>query len=557
MSVGFSRSLLRSRPNGHRRRAGVTVALGLSAGAVGWSGMANATVEESAFQVLLLPEYYELMDNGVVVFKLEAGENFSLTSDQYLILEDGLLLITDELAQASISTHPVVGSVRAQLMSDVQPVRSPDGSVIQASDDSPLWSGVGPAPRLSEQVELQRYEVAQAIDGSSNEVGEAIAVGLLSPGAIALLGVFVTNDQPESETQVEETPAPPALPPEPEFLSNAMFQALTPTNARAFTGSAGDSFIGYTAASTSATTSALTNVGRGFENAATFDMSAGGDNYFVAAGYAAYSSGSIAYTGSSGDDSLTFGGGPARNSGSARFDMSLGGNNTFEALDYGAEDGGVLSYAGGSGDDSLTFEDELASVSGSATFDMFRGGNNTFEAGDTAANSHGSIAYIGGSGDDSLTFGADLAAFNGTATFDMSRGGNNTLVAGTAAARAEGLLSYIGGPGGDSLTFGDYLAANDGNANLDLGDDTAADTITFPGIADGETSISNFDPTDGDTIVLQLFNDTADVTLSPSGGGSDTQVSASGIAFVLTGITTGSLALTTNTDGYVVITDVI
>ena len=42
----------------------------------------------------------ELMENGVVVFKLETGENLSLTADQYLILDDGLLLITDELAQA-------------------------------------------------------------------------------------------------------------------------------------------------------------------------------------------------------------------------------------------------------------------------------------------------------------------------------------------------------------------------------------------------------------------------------------------------------------------------
>ena len=99
-----------------RRRAAVTVALGLSAGAVGWSGLAQAAGEETASQVLLLPEHYELMDNGVVVFKLETGENLSLTSDQYLIMEDGLLLITDELAQASVYSLPVMGSVRAQLL---------------------------------------------------------------------------------------------------------------------------------------------------------------------------------------------------------------------------------------------------------------------------------------------------------------------------------------------------------------------------------------------------------------------------------------------------------
>ena len=163
-----------------RRRAAVTVALGLSAGAVGWSGLAQAAGEETASQVLLLPEHYELMDNGVVVFKLETGENLSLTSDQYLIMEDGLLLITDELAQASVYSLPVMGSIRAQLLSDLAPVATIDGTVAEATPSQTLAITQGTAPRLSEQVDLQSYELAQASDGSSSEVGEAVAVGLLS-----------------------------------------------------------------------------------------------------------------------------------------------------------------------------------------------------------------------------------------------------------------------------------------------------------------------------------------------------------------------------------------
>ena len=50
-----------------RQRAAVTVALGLSAGAVSWSGLANAAGEETASQVLLLPEHYELMDQVTIV----------------------------------------------------------------------------------------------------------------------------------------------------------------------------------------------------------------------------------------------------------------------------------------------------------------------------------------------------------------------------------------------------------------------------------------------------------------------------------------------------------
>ena len=101
-------------------------------------------------QMLLLPEHYELMENGVVVFKLETGENLSLTSDQYLIMEDGLLLITDELAQASVYSLPVMGSIRAQLLSDLAPVATIDGTVAEATPAQTLAITQGMAPRLSE-----------------------------------------------------------------------------------------------------------------------------------------------------------------------------------------------------------------------------------------------------------------------------------------------------------------------------------------------------------------------------------------------------------------------
>ena len=150
------RSLVRIPTILRRQRAAVTVALGLSAGAVGWSGLANAAGEETSSQVLLLPEHYELMENGVVVFKLETGENLSLTAGQYLILDDGLLLITDELAQASVYSLPVMGSIRAQLLSDLAPVATIDGTVAEATPSQTLAM-----PRLSEQVDLQSRELAQ------------------------------------------------------------------------------------------------------------------------------------------------------------------------------------------------------------------------------------------------------------------------------------------------------------------------------------------------------------------------------------------------------------
>ena len=200
--------------------------LGLAAGAVGWSGLAQAASEASTSQMMLLPEHYELLENGVVVFKLETGENLSLTADQYLILEDGLLLIIDELAQASMDTLPVMGSVRAQLWQDLQPVRSPDGAIVQVSNGLPLWSGEGDAPRLFEQVDVERFEIAQAVDeeGSTNSgqlstgwqlaEGGALAGGMLA--AAALLSKPVEAVEEEETPEVDDQPEAEGL----EYLRN-------------------------------------------------------------------------------------------------------------------------------------------------------------------------------------------------------------------------------------------------------------------------------------------------------------------------------------------------
>ena len=174
--------------------------LGLAAGAVGWSGLAQAASEETTSQMMLLPEHYEVMENGVVVFKLETGENLSLNADQYLILEDGLLLITDELAQASIYSLPVMGSVRAQLLSDLEQVATIDGTVAEATPAQTLSITEGQAPRLSEQVELQSYEVAQSSDSDNDEVEGLLPLGLSGgAGGMALLGMLMTSDQPTSD----------------------------------------------------------------------------------------------------------------------------------------------------------------------------------------------------------------------------------------------------------------------------------------------------------------------------------------------------------------------
>jgi|GEM_PF-1137162 len=457
------------------KRRAFALALGLAAGG---SGLAQAANEASDTPVVLLPDDYELMKNGVVVFKLETGENLSLTADQYTFLQDGLLMITDDLAQASVENLPVMGAIRAQLIPEIQPVRSPDGSIVQASDASPLWSGDGPAPRLFEQINIQRYEVAQNDVESQSQSGSSVgqvtsaAAGGLSLAGISLVSGVLGAEPEESADPAETSPAPassaPPLPPPPpatsEYLSNTDFQALTAP--RSYTGSSVDSFIGYSAASTSSR-SPLTGA-----SVASFDLSAGGNNHLLASLSAGAGTGSLfEYTGGSGDDTLEFGTDLGGHRGTVT--LTLGsGNNSVSAQDGAAVSFGDIDYSGGSGNDTLVFGHDLANSGGDATFSL-GDGNNSLSAGSSAAGpSGGYIEYVGGSGEDTLTFGNRLA-YGGTATF-TTRDGSNSLSAADSVAASSGALSYHGGNDADNLTFGRDLAYNSdiGFAKLNLGNGT-------------------------------------------------------------------------------------
>ena len=142
----------------------LATALGLSAGAISLAELAQAADAEPSrtLNTLVMPDAYEQVGDDRVLLRLNTGEQLSLISDQFVMLDGGLLLVVDELAQEAISQLPVMGAVRTQLLTEVQPVRSADGSVVEATDAKPLWSGDGDAPRLFEHVDIGRYELAQA-----------------------------------------------------------------------------------------------------------------------------------------------------------------------------------------------------------------------------------------------------------------------------------------------------------------------------------------------------------------------------------------------------------
>lgn len=183
-------------------------ALGLVAGAIGWSGLAKAASEETLPETLSLPDHYHLGDDGVAVFKFETGEELSLTPDQYLILQDGLVLITDELAQASIYSMPVMGSVEAQLLSDLDPIATAESTVAMASPAQTLSVSMDQSPRLSEQVEFQSYQVAQS-SNTNNDVDDVLLpLGFWGTGSMLLMAMLNSDGQSDDDEAASEDAAP-------------------------------------------------------------------------------------------------------------------------------------------------------------------------------------------------------------------------------------------------------------------------------------------------------------------------------------------------------------
>ena len=197
---------------------GRSATLGLSAGALGMAELAKAADAEAprTLPTLLLPDHYRINDDGTLLFSLESGEQLSLIEDQYLVLDSGLLLIVDELAQNAMAKLPVMGSLRTELLTEVEPVRGPDGAIVEVSSNQPLWSGEGPALHLFEKVDLQTYEIAQsteaAPDAADGISGTVIGGAGLISGLGALLSLLsggaATVDEPSNDEDVPSSPSP-------------------------------------------------------------------------------------------------------------------------------------------------------------------------------------------------------------------------------------------------------------------------------------------------------------------------------------------------------------
>ena len=189
----------------------LTLVLGLSAGAVGTSSLAHAGDADAprTLHTLLLPEHYKVFEGGTAVFALESGEQLSLTSDQFVLLDGGLLLVVDELVQNAMAKLQVRGSLRTQLLTEVEPVRNQDGNIVEVRSTQPLWSGDVSQPGLFEEIDLQTYQLAQNAGSDAADVVSSLddsgGLSLLAGASllalsVGLFGLLPRDDEDDSSS---------------------------------------------------------------------------------------------------------------------------------------------------------------------------------------------------------------------------------------------------------------------------------------------------------------------------------------------------------------------
>ena len=168
---------------------------------------------ENGVHTLLTNDHFTIQEEGDVVLAVEGGATIRLSPDQYLVLEDGVLIVIDEVAQNAIATLPVIGAFRARLEADVSPVSSPSGDIVRITSAEPLWSGEGEPGRLSSNFSFDRYELAQAQAGEGTTAGTSVVAGVAAGGlalsaGVAILLNLLSGSEAEAAAEVPTTGTP-------------------------------------------------------------------------------------------------------------------------------------------------------------------------------------------------------------------------------------------------------------------------------------------------------------------------------------------------------------
>ena len=183
-------------------------------GAIG-SLIAPELMFAEVVQTFVLPQGYRKTDDGRVILRTQDGQPLYLTEEQFVILEDGLLLVTDELAQNTMQNLPVMGALRANGLLTGTPLASDDGGFIETTTDNPVWTG-GRGP--IQDFGLGTYQLAQAgVAKVAEETVDTVDTGLLLGSGVSLIalvsglfGATASSDQTEAETPDGGTGQPPS-----------------------------------------------------------------------------------------------------------------------------------------------------------------------------------------------------------------------------------------------------------------------------------------------------------------------------------------------------------
>ena len=183
-------------------------------GAIG-SLIAPELMFAEVVQTFVLPQGYRKTDDGRVILRTQDGQPLYLTEEQFVILEDGLLLVTDELAQNTMQNLPVMGALRANGLLTGTPLASDDGGFIETTTDNPVWTG-GRGP--IQDFALGTHQLAQAgIAKVTEETVDTVDTGLLLGSGVSLIalvsglfGATASSDQTEAETPDGGTGQPPS-----------------------------------------------------------------------------------------------------------------------------------------------------------------------------------------------------------------------------------------------------------------------------------------------------------------------------------------------------------
>ena len=184
-------------------------ALGLGLGFLG-----NSAAKADDLQTIIPPQFYKKTEDGQVVLATTDGNPIILNEGQCLILEDGLLIITDELAQNTLNSLSVLGSFRSSDFSFPDPVYSSSGDIIETASNQPLWSG---DRSTFQSLGIENYEFAQNNgdqegSGSSSNgsgVGNAGLGAGFGFGFMGLISGFFGDGSPEETPTEETTPTTP------------------------------------------------------------------------------------------------------------------------------------------------------------------------------------------------------------------------------------------------------------------------------------------------------------------------------------------------------------